>query len=81
MLGALAGGLVFLILLAIAAAIFLFVFWIRMIIDCVKRNFRGENEKVVWILVIALLGVLGAAVYYFAVKVGDKKIVKEKKKK
>lgn len=81
MLGALAGWIILLILLGIAAAIFLFVFWIRMIIDCAKRNFRGENEKVVWILVIALLGVLGAAVYYFAVRAGDRKTVKEKKKR
>lgn len=79
MLGALAGWLIFLILLGITAAILLFVFWIRMIIDCAKRNFRGENEKVVWILVIALLGILGAAVYYFAVKPSDKGNFKKKK--
>ena len=79
MIGAIVGGMVFLVLLLIAVAVFLFVFWIKMIIDCAKRDFKAENEKVVWILVIVLLGFLGAIVYYFAVKVQDKKEVKKKK--
>ena len=79
MIGAIVGGMVFLVLLLIAVAVFLFVFWIKMIIDCAKRDFKAENEKVVWILVIVLLGFLGATVYYFAVKVQDKKEVKKKK--
>ena len=66
MVGAFIGGIIFLILLAIALAVFLYVFWIIMIIDCAKRNFKGDSEKVVWILVIVLLGFLGAAIYYFA---------------
>ena len=81
MIGAFIGGIIFLILLAIALAIFLFIFWIRMIIDCAKRDFRKDNEKVVWILIIVLLGFLGAAIYYFAVKINDKKIDKTKSKK
>jgi len=72
MIGAFIGGIIFLILLAVAVAIFLFVFWIKMIIDCAKRDFKGDNEKIVWILVIVLLGVLGAAIYYFAVKENKK---------
>ena len=78
MIGALIGGMVFLVLLFIALAVFLFVFWIKMIIDCAKRNFKAENEKIVWILVIVLLGFLGATVYYFAVKADDKKNGKKK---
>ena len=78
MLEAIVGGIIFLILFLIVAAILVFIFWIRMIIDCAKRDFRGENEKVVWILVIVLLCALGATVYYFAVKVNDKNIGKKK---
>ncbi|MBT3324307.1 hypothetical protein HN681_03105 [archaeon] len=45
------------------------VFWIWMIIDVVKReNFEGENDKVLWIIVVLLAGVIGAAVYYFLIK-------------
>ena len=52
-----------------------------MLIDCIKRGFKKENDKVVWILVIIFLHIIGAIVYYFVVKVDDKQIVKEKKKK
>ena len=52
-----------------------------MIIDCAKRDFKGDSEKVVWILVIVLLGFLGAIIYYFAVKANDKKVENKKSKK
>lgn len=55
-------------LLSIGLAIFLFVFWILMLIDCVKRDFKKENDKIVWILIVALLHWLGATIYYFVVK-------------
>ncbi|RJQ54486.1 MAG: PLDc_N domain-containing protein [Actinobacteria bacterium] len=48
-------------------------FWIWMIVDVVKReeaqfpNSTG-NSKTIWLLVVILLGVIGAIVYYFAVK-------------
>ena len=50
-----------------------------MLIDCVKRDFKNDNEKIAWVLVIALLGFLGAAVYYFAVKINDKNKTGKKK--
>jgi len=44
-----------------------------MLVDCVKRdenNFPslGENTKIIWILIIALAGWVGAIIYYFMVK-------------
>lgn len=60
-------GIILLVLILIAAAIFSFVFWILMIIDCAKRK-MSDGERIAWILVLLLLGVLGAAIYYFAVK-------------
>jgi hypothetical protein len=45
--------------------ILLTIFWIMMLIDCVKRD---VEYKPVWILVILLTGCIGAVVYYFAVK-------------
>ena len=66
-------------LLMIITGIILAVFWIWMIIDCAKREFKNENEKVIWIIVIVLLNVLGATVYYFAVKFQDKNKIKKKK--
>ena len=65
-------GIILLVLVFIAIFAFLFVFWILMIIDCVKRDFKGDNDKVAWILVLVFLGFLGAAIYYFVVKANDK---------
>jgi hypothetical protein len=61
-------GFAFLILLIMATILGLFALWIWMIIDCAKRKFKTDSEKVVWILVIVLLSYLGAVIYYFAVK-------------
>ena len=78
MLGAIIGGIIFLILLAAALCVLVFAFWIWMLIDCLKRNFKKDNDKIVWVLVIVFLSVLGASIYYFVVKVNDKNIKKKK---
>ena len=50
-----------------------FLFWIWMLTDCAKRNFKKENDKIVWILVIALAQFIGALIYYFMIKLPNKK--------
>ncbi len=65
-------------LLAITIGILLFVFWLWMLVDCLKRDFKGDYNKVVWVLVLIFLHILGALIYYFVVKVPDKKIIKKK---
>ena len=67
------GFFMLMMLFVVIIGALLFAFWIWMIVDCAKRNFRKEMDKVVWILVIVFLSVLGAAIYYFAVKINDKK--------
>lgn len=69
-------GLGFMFLLF--SLLFLFVFggiilWILMIIDCAKRVFPPgkEDQKIVWIIVMALTGWLGALIYLFAVCLGN----------
>jgi len=49
------------------------VFWIFMIIDCAKREFPKSDDKIMWILLIVLVGAIGAIIYYFVVKSKDKK--------
>lgn len=56
------------VLLIAALVIFTIAFWICMIIDCVKREFRQPNEKIVWILVLIFLHFLGALIYWGVVK-------------
>jgi len=57
-------GLVVLIVIAVVF-IFIFIFWLKMLIHAIKHDI---DYKPVWILVILLTGVIGAVVYYFAVK-------------
>lgn len=66
-------------LVVLAAILFLFIFWLWMLIDCLKRNFKKDVEKVVWILVMIFLHLLGALVYYFVVKISDAKKIEKKK--
>lgn len=63
------------ILLGIAGTII----WILMLVDCAKRDFPKENDKLLWILIIVLAGAVGAIVYYFVVK--RKKMVSNLKTK
>jgi len=56
-----------------AIALFAFVFWVWMIIDCAKRDFKKDVEKIVWILVLIFTGIIGAIIYYFVVKNGKKR--------
>ena len=44
------------------------ILWIIMLIDCVKREFSNENDKLIWTLVIVFAGWIGALIYYFVVK-------------
>lgn len=56
-------------LIMLAVGIFLFVFWILMLIDVFKRtNWEQENDRVLWIILVIILGYLGAIIYYFVIK-------------
>jgi prolipoprotein diacylglyceryltransferase len=67
-----------LVLLFAAIAVLALIFWIWMIIDCAKRDFKNETEKIVWILVIVLAGLIGAIIYYFVIKASKTKGVAKK---
>lgn len=73
--GAAIGG-VFLVfmLIFIALAFALFIFWIFMLIDAFKRtNWKDDSQKNMWIIILIVGFVVGfsgiaAIIYYFAVK-------------
>lgn len=67
-------------LIAIAIGVLLFVFWLWMLIDCLKRDFKRDYEKIAWILVMIFLHILGAIIYYFVVKIGEKEVTIKKKR-
>lgn len=41
----------------------LLVLWVLALIDIVKNEFEGQN-KLIWVLVVALTGVIGAIIYF-----------------
>lgn len=41
------------------------VFWIWMLVDCATKESNQGNDKIVWVLVIAITHFLGAAIYFF----------------
>jgi hypothetical protein len=54
------------VLLAIPLSLACFAFWIWMLIDSIRNESLVGNEKVAWVLVIALTHFLGAIIYFFA---------------
>ncbi|MBI3333931.1 PLDc N-terminal domain-containing protein [Candidatus Pacearchaeota archaeon] len=50
------------------AGILLFAFWIWMIVDCAKRNFKNLTEKIIWLVVIVVGGWIGALVYFIVIR-------------
>ena len=52
-------------LLLILLVVGLFVFWFRMLADCLKNPRMQGTDKIVWVLVIIFLNWIGALVYYF----------------
>ncbi len=51
------------------------IFWIWMLVDCATNEPAQSNDKVVWILVIALTHVIGAAIYFFVRRPERKRLV------
>ena len=56
--------LIFIIVIAIP----LFIFWLWMLVDCLKDRTLQGAEKIVWVLVIIFLHSLGALIYFFVRK-------------
>ena len=69
MIAAFIGGFEILLLMAmlfiIPFVLALFAFWIWMLISAIQNKGLNEGEKIAWVLVIALLHVLGAIIYFF----------------
>ncbi|MDY0386060.1 MAG: PLD nuclease N-terminal domain-containing protein [Methanolobus sp.] len=54
------------------------LFWIFMLFDCLQRNAddfprTGDHEKLIWMLVLIFLNFIGAIMYYFLVRMQDKR--------
>lgn len=67
------GSALFIWLIAMIVSVGLFVFWIIELINCLKSEFKGPNDKIIWILVLLLGGPLGAIIYRFVGR-GQKRV-------
>lgn len=47
------------------------VFWILMIVDCAKRKFKENNEKIVWLIVVIIGYWVGALAYYLVIRMNN----------
>ena len=56
------------VLLFVGVATLGTAFWIWMLIDCAKHERTEGNDRLIWILVIALLHLPGALIYFFVRK-------------
>lgn len=54
------------LLLLIILSILLGIFWIWSIVDCASKESSEGNEKIIWVLIIILLGWLGSLLYCIA---------------
>ena len=41
------------------------IFWVWMLAECATKESSLGNDKIVWVMIILLTNVLGAALYYF----------------
>ena len=48
-----------------------FIFWIIMLVDCLRRDFK---DKTIWILLMIFLSFLGSILYFFMVKKASPKL-------
>jgi hypothetical protein len=61
------GGLEILFLLFLMPlGLLTFAFWVWMLIDAAWNRGLNQDEKIVWIVVVALLHFVGALIYFFA---------------
>ena len=49
----------------LAISLLLTAFWIWMIVEVTTKEPEGEQDKLVWVLVVILGHTVGAAIYYF----------------
>lgn len=60
-------AMMFVWLIGLVLSVAGFIFWILMLVDCVKRR-MDSNEKIVWVLILVFTNIIGALAYYFMVK-------------
>lgn len=58
------GGQEFMFITLIALGLF-FVLPLVALVDVIRSDFRGPNDKLIWVIVILFLNIVGALLYFF----------------
>ena len=68
MFAAFLGGWEVLALLGIGGvfSLLFLIFWVWMLVDCIRNRGLSDNERIVWTLVIVFTHALGALIYLLA---------------
>ena len=45
-------------------SLFWLVLWLVALVDVLRNNFNGQNEKLIWVLVIVFIPFLGPILYF-----------------
>lgn len=64
--GIVGGWEILLILCILGVGLVFSAFWIWMLVDCVRNPRLTDNQRIVWVIVIALTHCLGALIYLLA---------------
>jgi hypothetical protein len=56
---------VFLMTAAGALVLSLLVFWVWMLVDCLSKESKEGNDRLIWTLVIVFTKLVGATLYFF----------------
>ena len=46
-------------------AVFITIFWLFTLVECVTKESSEGNDKLVWTLIILLIPLIGSLLYYF----------------
>lgn len=55
----------FFLLVKAAIGLLVFVFWLWMLIHAITNKGLSDGEKIAWVIVVILLPILGALLYFF----------------
>ena len=64
----LGGFEILLILCILPLSVLSLAFWIWMLIDAAQNRGLNDNERIVWVVIVALLHFIGALVYFFVAR-------------
>lgn len=60
------GGIGFQELIVIACFFgFIFIIPLIALIDAIRADFKGQNDKIMWVLIIILFPIIGSLLYFF----------------